>query len=44
MLNGASANLGPESDAWVKTVEATLLGYEKKIQQLESQIAAALSR
>ena len=42
-LDGASANLGPRSDAWVRNLERIILELQKQNDVLRSQIAAVSS-
>lgn len=39
-LDGANANLGPESKEWERKLEALVLKHERAIEALERQIAA----
>ncbi|MDF2990232.1 MAG: hypothetical protein K0S37_746 [Microbacterium sp.] len=43
-LNGAPANLGPESDAWVRELERLVLEQERAIGQLRGLIQGTNSR
>ena len=44
MINGASANLPPQSDEWVKAVEKLLTQLEAEVNRLRGELRAANGR